>query len=179
MVAGDGTLVAARLVTLRLVLTPLELADAPDMANVLSDPALYAYTGGLPPSLENLRSRYRLQLDGPWPHGQTWLNWVVRQTPGEPIGYIQATVTGQAADLAWVITTDHQRHGYAVEATREVAEWLCRRGIRRLTAHVAPSHTGSERVAAGVGMRPSGDFDEAGEQIWLLDTSGPTQGARG
>jgi RimJ/RimL family protein N-acetyltransferase len=161
------------MVTSRLVLTPLKHADAPDMVKVLSDPALYAHTGGSPPSLAELRSRYRRQLDGPWPRGERWLNWVVRLSPEEPIGYIQATVTERGADLAWVITTDHQRRGYATEATREVAEWLARRSIRRLTAHVAPGHTGSERVAAGVGMQPSGEFDDAGEQIWHLVTSRP------
>ncbi|RYP88765.1 N-acetyltransferase [Nocardioides guangzhouensis] len=143
------------------------------MVGVLNDPALYAYTGGSPPGLEELRRRYRRQVDGPWPQGQTWLNWVVRLSPHEPIGYVQATVTAQEADLAWVVTTDHQRQGYATEATREVAGWLGRQGIRRLTAHVAPGHAGSERVATGVGMRPSGDVDDAGEQIWHLDTSRP------
>jgi RimJ/RimL family protein N-acetyltransferase len=170
-VAGQGQLVATELVTSRLVLTPLELADAPSMVGVLGDPALYAHTGGSPPDLEELRSRYHRQLDGPRPPGQAWLNWVVRLPPREPIGYIQATVTEKEADLAWVIATAHQRQGYATEATRGVAEWLGRRSIRRLTAHVAPGHAGSERVATGVGMRPTGDFDDAGEQIWHLDTS--------
>ena len=166
----QGQLVAAELVTSRLVLTPLAVADAEDMADVLSDPALYAHTGGSPPTLEELRRRYRRQVDGPWPPGQMWLNWVVRLPVHQPIGYVQATVTEQEADLAWVITTDHQRRGHATEAARGVAEWLERRGIRRLTAHVAPGHAGSERVATAVGMQPSGSFDDDGEQVWLLDT---------
>jgi RimJ/RimL family protein N-acetyltransferase len=173
-VAPQGQSVAAELLTPRLLLTPLKLADASDMAVVLSDPALYVHTGGSPPSLDELRSRYRLQLEGPWPQGQTWLNWVVRLSRGKPVGYIQVSVTAHAADLAWVISTDHQRQGYAVEATREVAELLGRVGIRRFTAHVARGHSASERVAAAVGMQQSGEFDEAGEQIWLLDTDGPS-----
>jgi RimJ/RimL family protein N-acetyltransferase len=173
VVSSERRVVAAELLTRRLKLTPLELADAPEMVVVLSDPGLYAHTGGSPPSLEELRSRYRRQLAGPWPPGQTWLNWVVRRSPEEPVGYVQATVTGQAADLAWVIGTDHQRQGYATEATREVAAWLVGRGVGRLTAHVAPGHMGSERVAAAVGMLPSGDVDDAGERIWHLDTNRP------
>jgi RimJ/RimL family protein N-acetyltransferase len=121
-----------------------------------------------------LRSRYRLQLDGPWPQGETWLNWVVRLPPAKPVGYIQVTVTAREADLAWVIGTDHQRQGLAAEATRQVAEWLGRRSIRRLTAHIALGHSASERVAVAVGMQPSGEFDEDGEQIWLLDTDRPS-----
>jgi RimJ/RimL family protein N-acetyltransferase len=169
-VAGQGQLLATELVTARLVLTPLEFADAPDMVDVLGDPALYTHTGGEPPGLEELTSRYRRQVDGPWPPGQTWLNWVVRRPPREPIGYVQATVTDQEADLAWVIAPAHQGRGHATEAARAVADWLAGRGVRRLTAHVAPGHTGSERVAAGVGMQPSGDLDGDGEQIWHLHT---------
>jgi RimJ/RimL family protein N-acetyltransferase len=170
-VAGQRRCVPALLTTSRLRLTPLELADAADMTRVLSDPELYTYTGGSPPSLTELQSRYRRQLEGPWPQGQTWLNWVVRLSTGDPIGYLQATVTEQTAELAWVITTDHQRRGYAIEATRAVTTWLVARDIRSLTAHVVRGHTGSEGVAAGVGMQPSGTFDDAGEQIWRLDTS--------
>jgi len=175
-VAGQGQLVAAKLVTSRLVLTPLALADAPDMAEVLSDPVLYTHTGGSPPTLEELTSRYRRQLDGPWPDGQVWLNWVVRLPSEEAIGYVQATVTEQGADLAWVISTDHQRQGYASEATRGVAEWLGRHSIDRLTAHVAPGHTGSERVATHVGMKPSGNFDDDGEQIWRVHPAPSVRG---
>jgi RimJ/RimL family protein N-acetyltransferase len=179
-VTGARRPAAAELATARLLLTPLAIEDATAMVAVLGDPGLYARTGGSPPDLEELQRRYRRQLDGPRPPGQTWLNWIVRLPPNQPIGYVQATVTGQGADrgadLAWVIGTDHQRHGYATEATRAVAAWLGRQGVGRLTAHVAPGHTGSERVAAGVGMRPSGVHDEDGEQVWRLDPTRRTAG---
>jgi len=167
-VAGGGRVVATELVTARLTLTPLAVADAQEMVEVLSDPALYLHTGASPPSLAELQSRYRRQVDGPWPYGETWLNWVVRRSRSAPIGFVQATVTEQAADLAWVISTDHQRRGYATEATHVVATWVIGQGIPVLTAHVSPGHTGSERVAVAVGMQPSGEYDEAGEQIWRL-----------
>jgi RimJ/RimL family protein N-acetyltransferase len=174
VVSSEGHPVATRLATSRLVLTPLEVADAADMTVVLGDPGLYVHTGGSPPSLEELQGRYRRQVDGPWPHGETWLNWVVRLSAGEAVGYVQATVIDAAADLAWVIGAGHQRRGYAAEATHAVATWLVGEGIRRLTAHVASGHTGSERVAAGVGMQPSGDLDDDGERIWSVDTARST-----
>jgi RimJ/RimL family protein N-acetyltransferase len=175
-VTGGGQPDTAELTTARLLLTPLAIEDATAMVAVLGDPALYAHTGGSPPDLGELQRRYRRQVDGPWPPGQTWLNWIVRVPSRVPIGYVQATITGPTADLAWVIGTDHQRHGYATEATRAVAAWLGRRGTGRLTAHVAPGHAGSERVAAGVGMRPSGVHGEDGEQVWILDPAPPTDG---
>ena len=44
--------------TARLMLEPLRVDHAGEMREVLGDPALYAYTGGNPPSLDELRTRY-------------------------------------------------------------------------------------------------------------------------
>ena len=38
---------------------------------------------------------------------------------------------------------------------------------RRVTAHIAPGHIPSERVAARLGLSPSGETDDDGERIWL------------
>ena len=40
--------------TERIGLRPLSPDDAPEMAKVLADPALYQYTGGTPPTVEGL-----------------------------------------------------------------------------------------------------------------------------
>lgn len=63
------------------------------MAVVLSDPALYRYTGGSPPSSAELEQQYRRKALGPWPPDERWLNWVVRTPDQAPVGYLQATVT--------------------------------------------------------------------------------------
>ena len=39
--------------------------DAREMQAVLAEPALYRFTGGSPPSLEQLEQRYRAQIAGP------------------------------------------------------------------------------------------------------------------
>src|SRR6185503_13248208 len=75
-----GPLAAAPIRTPRLDLLPLRPADAGEMVVVLADPALYAFTGGEPPSVESLRRRYALQVVGQSPDGtETWLNWIVRR----------------------------------------------------------------------------------------------------
>ena len=51
----------------RLRLVPLTVADAAEMVAVLSGEALYAYTGGAPPGLGELRARYAGQVAGPPP----------------------------------------------------------------------------------------------------------------
>jgi hypothetical protein len=87
----------------RLTLHPLAVADAAEMAAVLADPELYRYTGGAPPTLEELTRRYERQVAGPAGSDETWLNWIVRRRDdGRAVGFLQATVHGSDADLARV-----------------------------------------------------------------------------
>ena len=51
--------------TARLVLEPLRVDHAAEMVAVLASPALYAVTGGEPPSLAELTVRYARQTAGP------------------------------------------------------------------------------------------------------------------
>lgn len=140
--------------TARLTLEPLRVEHAEEMAPALGDPALHEFIGGEPATVEELRERYRRQVVGHSPDGtEGWLNWVVRhRASGAPVGTVQATLTGDGAEVAWVIATTHQRRGYAGEAATAMAEWLRRRGVRVLTAYVHPEHRASARVAERLGL---------------------------
>jgi RimJ/RimL family protein N-acetyltransferase len=149
----------------RLVLTPLDVADADEMVAVLSDPALYAFTGGEPPSLDELQVRYRHQTAGSPQADEEWHNWIVR-LEGIAVGFVQATVSGGAADLAWVVGTPWQGQGYATESSRAMRDWLAGSGVERFIAHIHPDHAASAAVAAKLGLRPTGRVDDEGEMIW-------------
>ena len=83
------------------------------MVAVLSDPSLYEFTGGTPPTLEELAARYARQAVGHSPDGtEQWLNWVVLLDT-TPVGYVQATVVGDSAEIAWVISPSVQGRGLA------------------------------------------------------------------
>lgn len=155
----------ARLVTERLVLTPLVVADAAEMLAVLCDRQLYAFTGGEPPTFDQLEQRYRVQSAGSPNEGETWHNWIIR-LDGAAIGFVQATVIGDEADLAWVVGLPWQNHGYATEASTAMRDWLKGRGVEGFSAHVHPKHGVSERVATHLGLRPTGQLDGEGEMIW-------------
>lgn len=71
---------------------------------MLADPALYAFTGGEPPTRNELDRRYRHQVAGSSDVNEVWYNWIIRQG-GATIGYVQATVAHEVADLAWVVGT--------------------------------------------------------------------------
>ncbi|XVS60850.1 GNAT family N-acetyltransferase [Actinosynnema sp. CA-299493] len=167
--------------TARLRVEPVRVAHAEEMAEVLGDPALYAITGGAPPSAAELASRY-LRWERPTSDDgiEGWLNWVVlRDADDVAVGTVQATtatgVTGLTAEVAWVIGVPFQGHGYATEAAAAVVGWLVDGGARDVCAHIAPDHPASEAVARRIGMRATGEVRDDGEQRWRWR---PAQGNR-
>jgi RimJ/RimL family protein N-acetyltransferase len=169
---GSGAWPAAQpLRTDRLDLEPLRVGHAGEMVGVLADPALYAWTGGAPPTAGQLRERYARQAPGRSPDGrQGWLNWVLRlRDTGAAAGTVQATLAREdgatVAELAWVVGTAAQRRGYAREAASAVAAWLRGLGVDRLVAHVHPEHAASAAVARHLGMRATGVVVD-GETRW-------------
>ena len=151
--------------TSRLLLTPLDAADAAEMVTVLADRDLYAFTGGEPPTLKQLQELYRRQSAGSRREGETWHNWIIR-LDGTAIGYVQATVEGGIADLAWVVGSPWQGLGHGTAASMAMRDWLAGCGVARFSAHVHPDHTASKAVAAKLGLRPTGEIDDEGEMVW-------------
>jgi RimJ/RimL family protein N-acetyltransferase len=141
------------------------------MVGVLADPALYEYTGGEAPSLEQLQARYAAQSAGRSGDGsQWWLNWIVRlRNTGEPVGFVQATVEsegpGRVANIAWVISPGHQRYGIASEATQAMRTWLQSQGVNRFVAYINPGHHASMGVARRQGLGPTTIIQD-GEIRW-------------
>jgi RimJ/RimL family protein N-acetyltransferase len=153
----------------RVTLHPLTVADAAEMAGVLSSPGLYRYTGGAPPTTAELSERYARQAAGWSPDGrEEWLNLIVRtKAGGQAVGYVQATITeaGQRAEVAWVIGEQWQGQGHASAAALALARWLHARRVPRLQAHIRPDHVVSAAVARRAGLRRTG-LIEGGEEVW-------------
>ena len=110
-----------------LVLEPLTVAHADTMFGVLSDPQIYRYLDyGPPPCVEHLRDVYAKLERRKSPDGsRLWLNWVVRQLGGKPMGYVQSTVfPPQTAWVAYVLSSEHWGRGYARMATHAMIQHL-------------------------------------------------------
>ncbi|MFJ9208780.1 GNAT family N-acetyltransferase [Streptomyces sp. NPDC102264] len=201
--AGISTAVvrAAVIDTERLTLLPLRVAYAEEMAAVLADPALYAHTGGTPPTVEELRTRYARQLAGSPDPEVVWGTWMIgvraeAQEEGQhsaesfagspaghvPAGYVQATIgpdgDGRSAEIAWVVGTARQGRGIATEAARGLVRWLKGQGVRSLVAHVHPDHGASAAVATAVGLAPTGERHD-GEVRWRRRWTGEQHAADG
>ena len=158
------------IITRRLSLIPLHVADAEDMAGVLGDPRLHEFIGGQPATIAGLRDRYAKLVAGSFDPNEVWLNWIVRRrSETQPIGTVQATLTtrnGQStADVAWVIGVDWQNQGFASEAARALVDWLRQSGVDDVIACIHPNHQASAVVATRAGLRPT-DEQRDGEQVW-------------
>jgi RimJ/RimL family protein N-acetyltransferase len=156
----------------RLLLTPLREDDADEMVDVLASPSVYAFTGGEPPTLADLRRRYAAMVVGHSPdRTEEWLNWIVRLRGdgGRAVGTVQATVDqeGRRAEVAWVIGADGQGRGYATESAAALVQALVGAGVTSVIAHVHPDHAASEAVARRCGLAPTEEFHD-GERRWEL-----------
>ncbi|TDP89371.1 GNAT family N-acetyltransferase [Labedaea rhizosphaerae] len=153
--------------TPRLDLVPLQVEHADEMAQVLADPSLHAFIGGVPATAGQLRSRYERVIAGPSTPGESWLNWVIRLRDEDCLtGYVQATVSGDTAEIAWVVGTAWQGRGIAGEAASALVEWL---PVRTVVAHIHPEHKASAAVAAAAGLAPT-DVWQDGELRWTRNT---------
>jgi len=106
----------------RLTLVPLSPGHAGEMAALLADPDLYTFTGGSPPTRQELRARYERWTAGSPDPEVSWCNWVIQlRSPQCLTGTVQATIsTGDepAAEVAWMVVTSWQGQGIATEAAR-------------------------------------------------------------
>jgi predicted GNAT superfamily acetyltransferase len=144
--------------TPRLRLEPQAVAHAEEMFAVLSDPAIYEYENAPPRSLEWLRERYARLESRRSPDGeQQWLNWVIRLSSGELIGYVQATVfaTGRAA-IAYEMCSHYWGRGLAREACEAVlSELAVRYGARTAHAIFKQRNHRSLRLLQRLGFAPA------------------------
>ncbi|MGN9846803.1 GNAT family N-acetyltransferase [Nonomuraea sp. H19] len=151
-----------------LSLLPLRPEHAGEMAAVLSDPALHKFTGGAPLTEQELRTRYERLAAGP----PGWRNWVIRLREEERlVGYVQATIDGRTAEVAWVIGTPWQGRGLARAAARALVDRLTEQEIDTVVAHIHPDHAASAAVAASAGLRPTDRWLD-GEVCWERGPAG-------
>jgi len=157
--------------TERLELEPLAVAHAAELAPLLDDTRLHEFTGGAPLTAAVLAARYaRLAARRSPGGGQLWGNWVLRlRGTGTAVGTVQATLpvggpTAGPAEVAWVVASAAQGHGYATEAARSLVGRLHKAGWT-VVAHIHPGHLALQRVAGAAGLTPTGEVHD-GEVRW-------------
>jgi RimJ/RimL family protein N-acetyltransferase len=167
-----------------LVLEPLRVEHAGEIAQVLADPSLHAFIGGRPQTPAELRARYERLVAGWGDPAVGWLNWVVRLGPSAPLaGTVQATVRERSgareAEVAWVVGARWQGRGIGRRAAEALVGWLAGHGVELVTAHIHPEHAASAAVARHAGLHPTAQTRD-GETPWeLRPAPGRARRARG
>ena len=148
------------------------------MLPVLAAPELYTFIGGTPPTLPELRARYRRMVAGPQdgrPVG--WLNWVIRQQQDQQLtGTVQATIWlepgGETrpdflrASVAWVVGAQWQGRGIATEAAQALVGWLREHEVAAIMATIHPGNAASAAVARRAGLVATADLIDD-EIVWV------------
>lgn len=147
--------------TARLTLEPQVTAHAEAMFAMLQDPAIYVHENDPPASIEWLTERFRrLESRSSADRRELWLNWVLRHPTRGLIGFVQATVRGDAsADIAYVLGSRSWGQGLASEAVQamlgELAEYY---NVRTLSAVLKRANVRSIRLLERLGfMLAAGD----------------------
>jgi RimJ/RimL family protein N-acetyltransferase len=160
----------------RLRLVPVAVEHADEMAAVLADPDLYTFTGGSPPTRDELRARYERWIAGSGDPAVSWCNWVIKlQRQRCLAGTVQATIRAgdePVAEVAWMVGTAWQGQGIGTEAARALIAWLGQQSVPTVIAHINPGHQASARVAAAAGLAPTSHLQD-GEIRWRLHDPAP------
>ena len=177
---GRGKLIAAmrdeEIDGSHVVLVPLVGGDADDLAGLLEDPITRGFLGVA--ELAGLRRRFASWESRSTPHGgEWWLNCVVRaRDDRRALGWVQATVVGTRASVAWSLLPAERGRGAASDAVRTMTAWLRTTvGVEDVTAAIDPENTASERVARAAGFAAT-DRRREGKLVWVQPRSAAARG---
>jgi RimJ/RimL family protein N-acetyltransferase len=149
-----------RIDTPRFVLRPLVEADAPALLE------LREWLNAA--DLDAVRARLRGWESRMSPDAsKRWLNWlIVARDGGDPEGWVQATIRGDVAEVAYAVLPQRRGQGVAVEAVTALAAWLhdCE-DASVVEAHIADDNPASQAVARRAGFLRT-DRTHAGEAVW-------------
>jgi RimJ/RimL family protein N-acetyltransferase len=150
----------------RTVLVALRAADADDLAGLLEEPRVREWLRAR--DVGELRARFADWESRRSPDDdESWLNWVVRERlDGRALGWVQATVRGDSASVAYAVLPAERGVGAASDAVRALVRWLRDRlGVTTVTAEIDEANAASARVAVAAGfertIRRAGD-----EVVW-------------
>ncbi|NDV01694.1 GNAT family N-acetyltransferase [Pseudoroseicyclus tamaricis] len=138
----------------RVTLRRLVPEDAGALFAAIGNAETYAALDIDPPgSADQIRAQITRQNAGPPGGGALWLNWAVR-VEGVVAGFVQATVTGEEADFAYVLGAGFWRRGIGRRAARlAMAELAARHGVTRLIADTDRDNAASQALLKRLGFR--------------------------
>ena len=145
-------------------LIALRAGDADDLAGLLEEPLLRDWLRAH--DVDELRTRFAAWESRRSPDDdELWLNWVVRERQeGRALGWVQATVRGRSASVAYAVLPAERGAGAASDAVRALVRWLHDRlGVTTVTAEIDDANAASARVAVAAGFERT--IHRAGDEV--------------
>ncbi|WP_144097288.1 GNAT family N-acetyltransferase [Croceicoccus sediminis] len=144
----------------RLPTVTLELqvaAHAPELFPLLHDEAVHEFIDSKPPrSEEELRQRLSKLETRQSPDGsEQWLNWVIRRSTGQVVGYVQASVEAdRTAEIGFVLGAPYWGEGLAFAATKAMLELLANGfGVTNVSASADSANLRSIKLLERLGFQ--------------------------
>ena len=155
--------------TPRLQIAPMQRADVAPLAQVLREEPVYRHLGGSVPEDDDFQRQLATALQGPPPTvvGEVWLNFSVRRAADAALlGFLQATVHHNLAEVAFLFGARHWGQGYATEGLLWLGQsLLAREDCRALWAATVPANARSRALLLRCG------YEEAtAERPCMLET---------
>jgi ribosomal-protein-alanine N-acetyltransferase len=161
------------LVTARLTVRELTVADLDGLAAVYGDPAVLWWEPA-PYSRDQTRAALERTLARYRDDGIGEYAMVLRES-GELIGVcgpVYRDIDGRRLpELGWDLRSDHWGHGYATEAARAVLTHAASVGLERVYSLIDPGNARSRGVALRLGMTIDRQvvWAERPHDLWALD----------
>ncbi len=170
-IRNTGTVIFAPRRTARLLLRPVGIDDAADLADRRSDPTTAEYQGwSVPYSIENAQSLVDecVALGGPTP-GSWYQIIVIERATQRTVGDVAVHLSDNAktAEIGYTLHPWARGLGYASEAASALCHYLVTDvGVHRLQASTHPDNAASIRVLTRLGFQPEGIRRES---YWVDD----------
>lgn len=163
---------AALLRTARLDLEPVRREHAREAWPLLDDERLWRYfPSQRPATLDDLQRLYDKWDRGSAHANQVWCNWLCRErSSGQLVASTQATIFPHEAVsyVAYMVYVQHQRKGYAREATEAVIAYArSAYAVNTFFAEMDKRNEASYRLAESLGFKRV-DRHDADEYLYEL-----------
>jgi aminoglycoside 6'-N-acetyltransferase len=148
------------MLTTRLLLRPLRLADAPALAAYRSDPDTARFQPWLTPYTVGDAETLITELVTKDPGTPGWFQYGIElRSDGTLIGDLGVNLdaNGMQADIGYTIATGQQGNGYGTEAVRRILDHLFgEQQLHRVAAECDARNVASARLLERVGFTPEG-----------------------
>jgi ribosomal-protein-alanine N-acetyltransferase len=146
--------------TQRLMLRPIDEADAPALLNIYADPEVMRYGSGRPWSSLQVSFDYIERCRKEWESGCAIRLAMVDKREGKLLGtcgLFNVVPEWRRAELGFALARNSWGHRYGTEAARELLDFgFTEIGLNRVEAHVDPDNIASRRCVERLGFLREG-----------------------